>query len=77
MQAAVPVWCEFEVKGTMEEKTREMVDLMVLPRPAKSMQNGADYCIKTTGPTEKKGVALMPPREQLASTQVRLCQKEK
>ena len=30
-----------------EEKRSEMADLLVLPRPAKSMQNGADFSGKT------------------------------
>ena len=30
-----------------EEKRREVADLMVLPRPAKSMQNGAGFSRKT------------------------------
>ena len=48
---------EFEVKGKMEDKTqrqgqsesrrREMADLLVLPRPAKSLQNGAGFSRKT------------------------------
>ena len=43
-----------------------MADLLVLPRPAKSMQNGAGFSGKTD---EKKRVALVPQGEQLASAQ--------
>ena len=43
-----------------------MADLLVLPRPAKSVQDGAGF--SGTGPAEKKRVASMPQREQLAST---------
>ena len=46
---------EIKVKGKMEERTeresdrrrREMADLIVLPRPAKSLQNGAGFSGKT------------------------------
>ena len=46
---------EFEITGKMEERTeresdsrrREVADLLVLPRPAKSMQNGAGFSGKT------------------------------
>ena len=45
---------EFEVKGKMEERTgresdrrREVADLLVLPRPAKSMQNGTGFSRNT------------------------------
>ena len=42
---------EFEIKGKMEERTeresdsrkREVADLLVLPRPAKILQNGAGF----------------------------------
>ena len=44
---------EIERKGKMEERTeresdmrRGVADLYVLPRPAKSLQNGADFCRK-------------------------------
>ena len=46
---------EFEITGKVEERTeresdrkrREMADFMVLPRPAKSVQNGAGFSRKT------------------------------
>ena len=46
---------EIEVKGKMEKRTegdsdrrrREVADLLVLPRPAKSVQNGAGFSRKT------------------------------
>ena len=46
---------EFEVKGKMKERNeresdrrrREMTDLLVLSRPAKSMQNAAGFSRKT------------------------------
>ena len=47
---------EFEIKEKMDEKTgwresdnrrREVVYLLVLPRPAKSLQNGASFSGKT------------------------------
>ena len=46
---------EFEVKGKMEERTeresdsrrRKVTDLLVLPRPAKSVKNGAGFSGKT------------------------------
>ena len=51
-----------------EEK--KMADLLVLPRPAKSVQNGAGFSEKLehTGPAEKERVASVPQREQLART---------
>ena len=62
----------------MEEKTeresdsrrREMADLLVLPRPAKSVQNGAGFSgkLEHTGPAEKERVASVPRKEQLART---------
>ena len=36
-----------EIKGKTGEKTREVADLLVLPRPAKSLQNGAGFSGKT------------------------------
>ena len=47
---------EIEVKGKMKKRTewresdrrrREMADLLVLPRPAKSVQNGAGFSENT------------------------------
>ena len=46
---------EIEVKGKMEERTeresdsrrREVTDLLVLQRPAKSLQNGTGFSRKT------------------------------
>ena len=64
--------------GKMEERTEreskrrrsEMIDLLVLPRSAESLQNGADFSAKFqhTGPAEKKRVATVPQSEQLAKT---------
>ena len=31
----------------LERRIKEMADLLVLPRPAKSLQNGADFSGKT------------------------------
>ena len=47
-----------------------MADLLVLPRSAKSMQNGAGFRKKLehTGPAERERVASVPQREQLART---------
>ena len=51
------------------ERRREVADLLVLLRQAKSLQNGAGLSKKLehTGLAKKEGVALMPQREQLAS----------
>ena len=44
---------EIEVKGKTEERTerasekKEVADLLVLPRPAKTLQNGAGFSGKT------------------------------
>ena len=56
-----------------------MADLLVLPRPAKSMQNGAGFSEKLehTGPAEKERVVSVPQREQLARTPEPPYQKEK
>ena len=56
-----------------------MADLFVLPRPAKSVQNGAGFSgkIEHTGPAEKKRVASVPQREQLTSTPEPPLPKEK
>ena len=47
-----------------------MADLLVLPKPANSVQNGAGFREKLehTGPAEKERVAPVPQRKQLAST---------
>ena len=52
-----------------DKRRREVADLLVLPRPAKSAQNGQASAEKLehTGPAEKERVALVPQREQLAS----------
>ena len=51
-----------------KEKRREMASLLVLPRPAESLQNGACFGNKTrTGTAEKERVASVPQCEQLAS----------
>ena len=43
----------------------------MLPRPAKSLKDGAGFSgkLEHTGPAEKKRVASVPQREQLSSTQ--------
>ena len=47
-----------------------MADLLVLPRPAKNLQNDTASAEKLehTGPAEKERVVSVPQREQLAST---------
>ena len=47
-----------------------MDDFMVLPIPAKSLQNSTDFSGKPeqTGPAEKEWMASVPQNEQLAST---------
>ena len=52
-----------------DKRRREVADLLVLPRPAKSAQNGqaSTEKLEHTGPAEKERVALVPQREQLAS----------
>ena len=47
-----------------------MADLLVLPRPAKSVQMAQTSAEKLehTGPAEKERMASVPQREQLAST---------
>ena len=44
-----------------------MASLLVLPRPAKSMQDSAEK-LEHTEPAEKEKLATVPQREQLAST---------
>ena len=62
-----------------DNRRREMTDLLVLPRPAKSVQNGAGFSgkIQHTGPAEKERVASVPQREQLARTPEPLLSKGK
>ena len=53
------------------KRRREMKNiLLVLARPAKSVQNGASFSgkLEHSGPAEKKRVASLPQREQLPST---------
>ena len=50
-------------KVRQKEKRREMADLLVLPRPEKSVQNGAGFS-KKTWPAEKERVVSAPQREQ-------------
>ena len=62
----------------MEERTeresdsrrREVADLLVLPRRAKGVQNGAGFSgkLKYAWPVKKERVASVPQKEQLAST---------
>ena len=47
-----------------------MADLLVLPRPGKSLKNGTDFSKKFehTGPAEKEKVVSVPQTKKLAST---------
>ena len=49
-----------------------MADLLVLPRPAKSVQNGQALAekLKHTGPAETVRVASVPQRKQLLRSPV-------
>ena len=67
---------EFEIRGK-KEKRREMADLLVLPRPAKSVQTSAEK-LEHTRPTEKERVASVPERESSwQERHSRPCQKKK
>ena len=57
-------------RGQNESKIEEVACLLVLPRPAKSLQNGTGFSreLEHTGPAEKERVASVPQREQLKST---------
>ena len=56
-----------------DRKRREVADLLVLPSPAKSMQNGTGFSpiLECIGPVKRERVASVPQRErereQLAS----------
>ena len=52
------------------ESQVEVADLLVPPRPAKSVQmtQASAEKLEHTGPAEKESVASVPHREQLAST---------
>ena len=52
------------------DRRRKVADLLMLPRPAKRVQNGAGFSGKTGAywPAEKERVASVPQTEQLAST---------
>ena len=56
-----------------------MADLLALPRPAKSLQNGAGLSEKLehTGPAEKERVASVLKVSNWQVRQSRLCQKER
>ena len=80
------VWDERENGGEdrtrvrQEEKRREMADFMVVPRPAKSVQNGAGFSGKTgTYWACRKGKSGLSAtkRKQLARTPERPLPKEK
>ena len=58
------------------DKRRKMADFMVLPRPAKSVQNGAGFSGKT-GPAKKERVASVPQESSWQELRSRPCQKEK
>ena len=47
-----------------------MAELLALPKPVESLQNGAGLSVKIeqAGPAQKKKVALAPQIEQLART---------
>ena len=61
------------------DRRREMADLMVLPRPAKSLQNGTGFSgkVEQTGPTEKKRWPQCLRESSWQVRQSRLCQKGK
>ena len=53
-----------------DSRRREMADLLVMRRPAKSVQNGSQASaekLEHTGPADMERVASVPQREQLAS----------
>ena len=52
-----------------ERRRREIADLLVLPRPAKSLQNDVGFSgkLEPTAPKKKKIVASVSQREQLSS----------
>ena len=56
-----------------------MADFMVLPRPAKNVQNGAGFSgkLEHTGPAEKERVAQRHRESSWQERRSRLCQKEK
>ena len=58
------------------ESRREMTDLLVLPRQAESLQNGAGFSGKT-GPAEKERVVSLPQCEQFERTPEPLLPKGK
>ena len=63
-----------------EERMRsEVADLLVLPRPAKSLQNGAGFSgkIQIYWACQKGKSASVPQREGWQVGQSRLCQKRK
>ena len=53
-----------------DRRRREMADLFVLPRQQRACRvaQASAEILEHTGPAEKKRVASMPQREQLAST---------
>ena len=67
-------------ESRQEEKKREMADLLVLPRPAKSirMAQASAEKLEHIGPAEKERVASVPQRESSwQERRSRPCQKEK
>ena len=53
------------------DRRREVADLLVLPRLAKSLQNGAQASaekLEHTGPAKKERVASVPQRQQSGRT---------
>ena len=63
---------EIKVNDKAEwEEEKRMADLLMLPRPAKSLQNGSGFWrkLEQTGPAKKGKVASVPQSEQLARMQ--------
>ena len=55
---------------SLERRRSEVADLLVLPRPAESLQNGACFSgkLEQTGLVKKERVTSAPQRLQLART---------
>ena len=51
----------------LDRRRREVADMLLLPRPAKSLQVSAKK-LEHTGAAEKERVSSVPQRQQLAST---------
>ena len=57
---------ESRTERESDRRRKEVAGLLVLPRPAKSLQNGGK--LEHTGPAEKERVTSVPRREQLGRT---------